>query len=521
MNRLYKSVYEMIRSSPLRESLLCYFQDDKPILWIPNSFSDDMDPDIAQAGSMWKLSKVTQKDPTEKFGHSLSQIRVLSRYYPKFFLFFRRVCDVCKAYEGLFGTHGHPLSGDRRIYEQSCYCDDHIGFGHYLPTMKGLVRTSPNCRDMLDLMIILASRANSLMIGDETNEEITDLVKSVKELLTIMSREIWKCFNIEDCIHGYNPSALREILKEFSDSPLLPTLNNSFVTLTSLDSKLLIAVDDVQIYNFFQEEIAVFESKNSSLQVYWIDGSNEESTLWHEEYISDKAVYSIDEYESSFRDLFRLSENEFRNKVTTIPPQTFFAPQSILPLLKYLNIPTLSKYTTSCWVLTETTRSNVFVTLMNSLLVWTQGFFLKYFDSPQMLQVLTLTQRIQRLLTVKVFSTPKLHRLVNLEIPQVQITFISKALHEQFYMNIEENKLYLDSKILYPKCCEIAIFMICKAVKIEIGLLTSNQQFDFMNKLRELLQKYSKVQNTSVSYTVDPTNFSRLNLFSILRIYPR
>jgi hypothetical protein len=560
------------RLSVSHHKVLNLIQDQKPFLWIPETVpiatamsgsQEKEESDELMLGKMYPLSDLVIRDPTEKFDHSLTPIRVISRFYadPKFLSLFTRVrvCPVCTAYEGLFGRRGQPLGGGVRalIYEQQCTCEDR-GFGQYLGAMSGLVRTSPNLSDMLSFIKNLISRyqqinsdgrvsrgrgcsreEDALVVANPKDLQ-SNLLKRIKELLGIISREVWKCFNIQNCIHGYNPTALQEMRREFTQEALLPTLLTShFVSLEAKSSvseeeqtrnnlNFLLAVDDMETFKLFQSEFVKFEKQQQEQQdgkarhLYLIDGSNDEPALWQEEYIPDAHTYDLSEYEISFRHFLQLPSSEFYAKATGIPPETFFAPNSLLPLLKYLQVPTLSHFTTSEWILGLTSQSHrsnhrhranenppaahSFVPLMNSLLLMTQGFIVKEFSSCLSIPLLTASLRIQRLRHLSVKYCDDLHRLVAVNIPQLSLQIDAKKQSQEFHYSAEENVLYLDSSISYLRCCELVIFLICKAVKVEIALMTLNQQIDFMNSLKNNLVKYSKIKDFSVSTTISPSS---------------
>jgi hypothetical protein len=596
MKSLYRNFLESFSSSSFSSSRhrFCHQQvlnlilNQKPFLWIPDTINTtpmaatatptgafggapgaggetETESNDLVLGKMCTLSEVVIRDPTDKFfDHPLTPIRVLNRYYEdsQFLSLFTRVriCRVCTAYEGLFGTRGQPLEtdrGDRAIYEQQCTCEDR-GFGQYLGRMSGLVRSSPNLQDMLHFIKNLISKFQEMNNG-EYDERATsaatdllfinptaggDLLKRIKELLGIISREIWKCFNIQNSIHGYNPQALHEMRTEFTQESLLPTLNSKFVSLSAAHAAhcsspfLLLAVDDMEIFKLFRSEFHEFEKQQQQSHaaapaptplLHWIDGSNDEQAFWQEEEISDAPSYDLSEYEISFRKFFQLSSSEFYSKALTIPPETFFAPNSLLPLLKYLRVPTLSQFTTIQWVLNTQqqhrhrhhhhpagqghslppgtkTAAHAFLPLMNSLLVMSQGFILKEFSSMLSIPLLTSSSssRIQRLRNLTVRSCDDLHRYVAVEIPQISLKVDAKKQSQEFHFNAQENILYLDSSVSYSRCRELVVFLICKAVKVEIALLTLNQQIDFMSSLRNNLLKYSKIQNFSVSTSPSP-----------------
>jgi hypothetical protein len=532
-------------STYYHQQILNLIQDGKPFLWLPDSVPNQADStggthtDLVK-GKMWRLSQLVLRDPTEKFEHSLSPIRILSRYYgstgsgdTNFMSLFSRVrpCRVCVAFEGLFGTQGQPLDGDRRIYEQQCTCEDQ-SYGQYLQgRQKGLVRTSPNLSDMITLIKNLIGRYDEVEKEGRGSDEMflisplelrAKLMQTIKELLGIISKEVWKCFNLENCVHGYNPQALRDLRDEFMSAALLPTIDQHFVTCASSiirgshvdeESPLVfaIAVDDHQLFQLFQEDLSTDQNNNTTRVIHWLSGSAlEETTLWHEEEISDLEVYELSDYETSFRNFFKLAPNEFYSRASTIPPETFFAPNNIFSLMKFLKIQNLSQYVTSEWILDKqssqphrrsdgntNTSTSTFVSLMNTLLLTTQGFLFQEFSNVIDLNHFVKRQRIQKLLNLTIQCCHNLRRHVTLTLPCLEQQH-KKEQAQDYYMNCQENILSLDQNISYSKCCEIVIFMICKAVKVEIALLTLNQQADFMIKLRENLVKYSKIRNFSV-----------------------
>ena len=176
---------------------------------------------------MYRLSMVVEAfpDPVHSFEFPDCPVTALSTFYGEIMhLFSRRVCHVCRCVEGIFGSRGRPFSSPKVIGKQICKCDT-AGFGLFTPSRQGLVPKSFSIVHLLKILQHHHSRLDELSSSGLTTlacpEEVpvvnrplnalsqaqevekSKLIGDMKSILSTISSNVWKCFNIPDSLKPY------------------------------------------------------------------------------------------------------------------------------------------------------------------------------------------------------------------------------------------------------------------------------------------------------------------------------
>jgi hypothetical protein len=446
---------------------------------------------------MWKLSAVILNDPTSKFDFANSPVKAVSQYYEVIWKLFSRkqVCTACRASEGMFGTRGAPLLGSRQICAQTCTCVD-LGFGQFVNDLPGLVRSTPSLADMISLLRHyrdVYTRSGTDSEPDLESSRVgrqTRIGEDVKATLVSISKEVWKCFNIENCLHPYSPCALRAAREVFQKENLLMALNGVFVR--SQDSDMTaIVVDDKSM-------LACFEDQLDNGNICLIDGLSDQ-LIEGEVSLANKHI-CLDTLAAARQTFMELPPKEFLMSTDYIPPETFFAPNNSLSLMQFLEVPCLSQYVTETSSFSE---KNFDVTntadCLNSLLRLVQMFLLGS-EKSYLVDQLPGCSRVRALLDMKIYGCENLTYSLSLDIPQLDIMATKEDMTHDFYHDYAKNILLIDHECVYAVRRDLCIDLVMKAVKIEVALLERNQCLDMMGSLSKLLKKYSRRQGWKVSH---------------------
>jgi hypothetical protein len=490
MSRVYLQLMDCMKPSDCnafgKREFIKLIRDDAPLLWFPMNFPCG-DAAAFVDGSMSPLSSVVFKDLSHKFNFESAPVKILSQYYDDQVaeLFVRKgICCACRAQEGMYGTRGAPLLGDRKILSQTCDCKD-VGFGNFVQDMPGLVRSSPSLVDMLSL---LRHFRNEYSIIDEESELETfretgkaRIREEVESTLVSMSKEIWKCFNIENCLHPYSPDALREAKQIFQDEPLLLALSGGFVLSHDSDMPALV-VDNQAMFECFDDQ---FGDKDVCL----IGGLSDQFVK--EVSLEDKDA-SLDSLAVSRRAFMDLPPEIFRKQTDYLPGEVFFTPSNLLPLMKFLEIPSLSEYVTETSSFSKRTydATNT-IECLNSMLRLVQMYWLKS-EKTYLVDQLAVSTRIRALLDMKVYGCEHLSYSLSLDIPRLGVQARKDNLTRDFYHDCSENILLISHECKYDVRRDLCIGLVMKAVKIEVALLERNQCLDLIKPLDQMLRKYSR-----------------------------
>lgn len=486
MSRIYELLFVHMQNESSNEmgkrEFLKLLRDDSPILWLPTGNHSSAASFVD--GSMWRLSSIISTDPTSKFNSEDSPVKAIDQYYKKSIgkLFSRKkVCTVCRALEGMFGARGSPLQS-RHLFAQTCSCVD-VGFNQFVTDLPGLIRSSPSLADMISLLRHF--KDTYVLSGNESELESKALLEArnrigddVKDTVVSISKEIWKCFNIENCLHPYAPDALRAAKKVFQEERLLMTLNGDFVRSQDTDM-IAIVVDDKSMFDCFEDQM-------DSEKICFIDGLSEGEVV-----LSNKHV-CLDTLAASRQAFMELPPNEFSMNTNYIPGETFFAPNSSLPLMQFLEVPCLSQFVTETssfsdkiFDVTKTTEG------LNALLRLVQMFLLDS-EISYLVDHLAASSRVRSLLDMKIYGCESLNYSLSLEIPQLDINVTRDNLTRDFFLDSSSDILLIDPQCTYDVRKDLCIGLVMKAVKIEVALMQRNQCVDIMDSLSKILKKYSR-----------------------------
>jgi len=492
MRQMYVSIYKYMEMHPTEaftNAIKKIFIKDAPFLWFPDNLNHE---DRQAQGKFYPLSKVFESDPTPtKSFHAISSdIKNLSYFYGenrKFVEIFARpsCCNVCKSVEGMFGVKGLPRGTS--FGSLHCTCLDK-GFGKFVE-IGGLVRKGPNLGDIITLLrhysvsCVRDESDDVLIVKSLREKRREEALTEVKSTLESISREVWKCFHLKYCLHPYSSDNLELLKAVFSREQLLPAIDSSaFVSLeASLNS---IAVDDQIAFELFHEEL-----KNLGT-VQWIDAK-----ILKLDYFSiatdaaaDRRIYDIMSFKQSKELFLQLPVHEFTAAANTLPPETFFAPQNMLPLLEFLEVPKLTRFLSIKWNMKEIpTHSSIVLTFLNKFLCVAQTVLWCRLDhSEGLIQALTNTGRVQKLLKVNVISCSSITRNCHLALESISCERSHTVTH---HMDIANNVLYVDQKIDKSIASDLCILLVMSAVRFELAKLVLNQNVDLMKELQNVLAK--------------------------------
>ena len=494
MARVYKLLFDYMSAGESsnalgRREFVKLLQDDCPILWFPAE--NEVQWDLFVDGQMWRRSDVILSDPTEKFNFEQSPVKVLGNIYTDVSqLFSRKLCAVCRAHEGMFGACGAPLS-ERKISAQMCSCVVH-GFNLFVPDMPGLVRSSPSLGDMISLLRHFKDKYETKRDDESESESESLLMKrrkrireDMKTTMVSISKEVWKCFNIENSLLPYSPGALRSAREAFQSESLLITLNGLFVR--SQDTTIAsIVVDDKSMFECFKDE---FFDKNICL----IDGMSEDEVSLPNKHTC------LDTLTESRRAFMDLPCEEFMLNTGYIPGETFFAPNNSLSLMQFLEVPCLSHYVTETSSFAEKTDDITKTTeLLNGLLRLVQMFLLDSEISYIVDHQLLYSTRVRALIDMKIYGCDSLKYALSLTIPQLGIEASRENLTRDFFHDTVSNTLLVGHQCSYDVRRDLCIGLVMKAIRIEVALLQRNQCVDIMKSLHSVLKKYSRREEWKV-----------------------
>lgn len=489
MTRLYNTIFNQISNSGFdieRKEMVKLLTTDGPVIWFPN----DVEGGSSQfsSGKMWKLSSVIVKDPSLKFINVKDfPVKVLSDYYydSSIALLFsrKRLCNACRAKEGMFGARGAPTKA-KEIYSQTCNCIEE-GFGTFVPDMPGLLRTSPALADMISLLRhyislhVPTDGSEKEKIISSRNERVREDIKSV---MISVSKEVWKCFNSHNCLHPYSPKDLCTAKAIFQNEQLLLTMDGIIVSSQDLRHSLLV-VDDRSIFDCFRDLLCC-----DNLQL--LDGCI--STIAAVEEDFSAGPICLDELAASRQRFLELPPTDFSCYVGNIPPETFFAPNNMLYLMKFLEIPLLSHFVTettnfSCKTFDGTNTADVF----NKLFMLTL-MFLRKLEKSNLVDQLPAAARVKALLDLNICGSRSLNYSVSICIPHLDINASKDNVQRSFYLDISTQTLFIEHDCPYNTRRSLCIDLIMRAIRVEVALLEKNQCLDMMKDLNDLLEKYSQ-----------------------------
>lgn len=491
---------------------------DFPILWVKNVSLLDEEYSCENdyyAGGMVRLSRVCSDDKTTKLCFDSSPIKVLSYHYKEvardIALFFSRekVCSLCRAVEGMFGAHGCAWTDYTQVTLSSSHKVDVTvrcnclftkfgkGFEQFFPMKRGLIKTSPSAMDFVEVMryyrgIALTAIAQIESCASpsqrlEYENTKTLAFREIREIIRILSSNIWKCFNIKLSLHPYSPSMLAELSQVFLSEPLLPSFDS--LRFVKASSQSCIFVDDSDDFELFRE---YFESEED---LEWVGGETLDDSPIEKEYTKDIAEsaesYSLHMLTHDVAALLTTSPQDFNQRVNFLNPLTFFASKTAGSLMKLLGVPDLSLSVFKTVLADVLPASEVTIDLtanLNRLLKVSQLFLKK-----SSVNLMIEKTRLQRFLNLEIFESSPLSRVFTLKRGAVdvekhkEVPFIFQ--HDP---STESFKLYLNRSISIEERQSLAVSLVHTAVRIDVSLQTLTKNDELMEALRLLLDKFSK-----------------------------
>jgi hypothetical protein len=611
MVRFYQAVQDCVLSDDgatvarFTTALARLLSADASLVWIPTVPPPDASqrPELSQyepyngrgeeapyvEGRMLPLSKLVKSDPSCKFSASDSPAKPLDLYYPPtssalvLAMFTRTVyCYACQAREGMFGLHGCSTDAGAAtsLVGPPCACRQGPFCTAITAKFGTPVRKSPSAADLVALLAqhcaqlqalseevsalpALCSEAhkggpspNTLQSKQnhiqrvQLEQQMDAVKKDIADILTTLSSNIWKCFQIryavqgKHSLHPYASTQLEVLQSLFFEKKLLPTLNyatfvsapnsaraaedtdsqsdaeDAVVIYSSARGKRLIAVDDVGAFQMFAAELAVLNKGVRWLEVHPAASSTVDAVLSDDTgALSDSAgSYDLQDLRDDETAFLTCSAAEFNAAVHFISPETFFAPSNRLALLEFLRIPKLSDSVRVEWVTHEApvgrerTAARLFVGIMNHLLTFTHAY---YFhggskeanrNAPRkdgdMLSVFNLhmqlakAPRIRALLDMDITECAVLERCLRLSLGTVVEQRTVKELHHRVHRD-GNNVLYLSSDATAEELQALAVNTLLKALRVELALIEVRQEPKEMEDLRRKLEQVAKLRDTA------------------------
>lgn len=452
--RFFLKILHQIHQNMSHEPIVSMIQEDCPFLWFPRPNKDDINGlGTSVIGDMYRLSQVVMTDPSgylkylQSYLNTLSArkmsqvcinetidrvIRAIDYDYPdnKELQQYMRLthCKVCQMIEGSHGVRGQPRSYDlEHRYGQNCDCKD-SSITSQFQNEYGLIRRDPSLQDMLSVIqnrIEFFQRLQSKGIAldyhllSANKAAMAHCLHSIKCIYELIGCEIWKCFHIDDGLKPYCPQALRESIAVFHKESMLPLLeianddetvtatgslmpkNATFVSLNdvreSLEANLLLAVDDMTLFNHFRKifkgngsddiindeksDDAMGKAQNGSSLWIFLDAIPSDDHLGSKSFFQPHAVsfesYDIDQYEEKVRLCLRKSKEDFEAIVNSISKEFFYAEKSSKPLLTLLKVQSLSDFIETRYeadkAKTSSNEMALFTDLMNYFLYAAQA----------------------------------------------------------------------------------------------------------------------------------------------------
>jgi hypothetical protein len=471
----------------------CFLEGGRPV-FVPNEVSDSR---YLVAGKMVKLADVTQKCKLEEaqvaiFDFPNSPVVFLDSIYPSSistYFFAQRVCNPCRAIEGMFGARGVCAE---TFASGACTCNLKSTFAEYLPGIR-LGCASPSLKNSIDVLRELCSEYNKIgVVADSSIEQpfASIFITKIRNLQTTISNNLWKCFNIPSSLHPYSAASIREMMSIFFCEPLLLTVENKLSTAISTDGRPLVFISDKEWFNIFKDELSQI-SLNFTLINATHNAVIEFDTIDSEE--SDYDVDSLDCFEKEF---IGLSRDTFLAAASTINPKTYFAPMTIVPLLKCLKLSPLSDKISTSWNYFEAmTKEHSLVYLVNRLLRVSQLLvYAEYVESGQAeykCSAYTHGERFKRLREMKIIAYSLLEKSVSVKINDIDL---KKTLPKTFFYERETNTLHIQKDIPQSDQFDVAISIVMSAIRKQTAILENNQKFEFMRKIEDNLRKCQKFQ---------------------------
>lgn len=554
-------------NNPVVQQVLDMFRIDAALIWIPDT-AQTVDGREYFPGRMFPLSRVVKEDPSEKLHFDTSPVKSLAQHYgakeQALLLFSRsRYCNICQAAEGMFGTTGglvHFASAERQ-----CTCKAEGAFCKLIDAAgRQVVRKSPGASDMTLVLRHHCARMEEvtrLVAGNADREDTTftltkaqraalmaekdRLSELIAEILTTLSLNSWKCFQIARSLHPYSSKQLLQLKNAFAQDRILPTVEcRSFVRacatesdsvsiggnlpVTASQQRLQIALDDLDAFRLFESDLGTLSER-----VDWIEVHSPSTAAVSTLFVDDTQTglprpYCLTALAQEEQQLLALPTAEFEQACRSISALTFFAPPNRLALFDFLGIPKLSSYITVDWLVEKQAQRCVtavsFVTVMNSLLSYTQAYFYKASNATannnaaqqthHLVDRLKSSERLSALFKMEVVECVVLQRKLHLALADVSTDNTQDAAFRRDANNADGlYTLYLSSTISAPELQALAVSLLMSAVRVEVALIEVRHDAERMEALRAKLTKVASKAN-------DPAALQMLLDFDDLNVVP-
>lgn len=535
--------------SEISQRILNTLYQERPFLWFPDEVvnAESYIDTSAKPGKLYPLKDVFERDYTTSlnFLKTSSPHRSLMDSYnlltekrdnPPLSAYFcrGRCCPVCNAVEGMFGVRGQ-IVGSPHGRNQKCTCTE-APLAVLTSADVGLVRKSASLQHTLNL--IVQQRDEYLRLVDlaapkEARQSLLDVI-----LLTLenISREVWKCFHIDNCLHAYSKATLTMLKERSQTMKLLPSLDNlQFFCLKTegvksikdvgvedsgsdadsesddedVDIILTIAVDDLQVFECFKTKLDQLPS------IQWVDGRVTQTDFFPAVSLdvskSRETLYDLDRFGDSCTKF--LNAPNFRQLAATIPPMTFYAPMDLLTLYGFLGIDSLSKFVTTTWNVVKAVDAtkelsgqsvvgSSVLDLINNLLLIVQTVLTNKVDeiTGYIPQLFVKTERMTKLLNVTVVDCSSLSRSVELKLEGLSEV---AELKQDYHYDAAENILFVSVGISKANKIKLCSDFVLSAIRLELSLCNMNQNLEILSKCKELFTKLSEKSTDSILNYLD------------------
>lgn len=624
MSKFYQEIFTFMVQYPneaVLKPIKHRIENNLPLIWFPDPRISSSSDNGYVLGDFYDLSCIIEKDSTvydssgKKFLPTIcTQIRVLCDFYDatpvssKDYQYNHqtivtvhnlarcRCCKYCQAVEGLFGTAGQPKSPstlNSLIIPSSadnsrsllCTCED-SEIGKLFSHLPGLIRKSPSLLDMLYLVRLHVQSYNDLRksaeaskldvysyLNKETNEsqlsnQQNKIIKEIKETFEVISRNIWKCFHIDNCLHPYSPSALRESRNMFHNDKLLPVYNQAkFISLSDVMEEIsnghrVLVIDDENLFDIFKihfEEIrgfilidGILTEKEVNTSFYTdldadtptpspTDGDNDLTAgAVNSNHSCDsskiKEYYNVEAYESKSIELLSQPSHIFLQYVNNIPGKTFFPPKNLKALFRFLNIDVLSdKINNDVSIVGKNYKSSgqiisKYVNCMNLLLLLLQSLLnTKYSHIYQYIIDLYKREKLRylsHLFSLRIVECQEICKklTLNMEKPKVGLDISnvsvindniedSQSISLPYHFDKINQVLYMnkDSSIMTSERLHyLCLSLLMSATRIEVAVEMKNQQLDAISDMENILLKAIKVKSFNLDQVTSLMQYEKL-----------
>eukprot|EP01039_Chlorochromonas_danica_P005113 gene5113-5619_t len=519
------------------------------VFWIP--LEQQCDKKQYYLGKMMNFHELVKEDrgnvlPAE------GPIKILSNYnyetQVKDYFTREKYCNSCKVIEGKFGTHGQSKS-QAALVKNTCTCKKSDCYlGDCYPERSGFIAESPSLSQMVSVLRWYRGQFDGAPARDRHRQSV---MKSVIDILSTISSNIWKCFHIKQALHPYSSDQLRQLIDGLQSYPLIPLYGRQGLTEVGREDvrdKEFLAVDDSIVFEKFKSVLLppgddvsdgnMVQKKTMVLLDGGLSSDDELQgvkrtiiTFFNQERLLTSArwqrgevkppssYYDLDKLEEESRALLNAPSPQFEYATRTIPSMTFFAPRNLRALFQLLHIPLLTDYLTEqvtkevVQVLPrgqiEQCSSTRLILHLTELLALTEAFLLHYINElnssqpiadagdkqliayVDVVKKLSLSERLRKLFHSKVFECKQLQRCLTLNLQQGNIlenAIVDDSLYIQTSSSGDCYEVFIQQDANADIITEVAVQLILQPLRTEIAVITQNQQAKLMKELEDLLR---------------------------------